>query len=156
MNISARGKTMLAMIKLGMGLFKTYKYAIIAVALVGVLSTVYVHIRNDGIRDTQIAAYELSDAVKSRKIGTMNARFIEQNKEKLAALAESKKKIKAAQAAAKDIEAQNAEMELDIGVLRFEILEAMQNDEEYTDWAYGVVLSDTWLMLGAANSAATD
>lgn len=144
------------MIKLILGFLGPYKYAIIAVALVGVLSTVYMHIRNDGIRDTQLAVYEQSNAAQARRITRMNGRFTRQNEAKLAEIAKAEEKMKAAQAAARDVEAKNTEMEIDIGVLRFENLEAMQNDEEYADWAYGTVHPTAWLMLGKAATTVHD
>ena len=146
------------------GLVRTYKYVVMLAVAASVIGAGYVHVRNDGLRDARLTAadallVERTDALNAAASAhaVLNDRIRESNRQKIEQIERADVRTDRAELAAAAVRVQNDEMLTEIGALRFEILQGIQNDEDFADWAYDTVPLDAWGLLRAASEAtATD
>ena len=155
---------MWTILKLARGFISGYRYYVMAAGAAVFLGIVYLHVRGDGIRDARLtAAVELlhernGEAIAYRAaLADTTARLAAANTARLTEIAEADAKLQAVRETAAVVREQNASMRLEIGSLRFAILEEMNNDEDFTDWSYSAVHVSAWRLLrDAAEGTATD
>ena len=93
--------------------------------------------------EVDISALRVELGKRNERIATMNARLREQ-------ILESEMKLNAALAAAEALRADRDSIQEDLEVTRFELLEAIRDDEEVADWVDGVVPVGSWRLLQQA------
>ena len=155
---------MWSVLKLIGSVIGSYRYYLMAAAIAGFIGTAYLHVRWDGTRDARLEAavnllHERNDAAIAYRatIADLNARIAETNQARQDDLAEAETRLAAARQVADLIHQRNETMQTEIGVLRFEILEGIRDDEDFSDWAYGPVHTNAWgLLRDAAEGPTTD
>ena len=150
------------MIAMIIGFMRTYKYVVMLAGVISVTATAYLHVHNDGVRNARLIAadallIERADALNDahQHALVLNDRIRESNRRKKEQIALADVRANRAERAAATVRAQNDEMLAQMGVLRFEILQEIQNNENFADWAYGTVPLDAWGLLRAASEATT-
>lgn len=139
-------------LRLILALMRTYRYAIAAVVVLSVVTAVYLHIRNDGIRDTELTIMQRDIASSQSNVAQLKKQIVRMNEDKLAAAVAAAERVRVARVAAEEVRAENDRIATENAALRYEILEGMQNDEDYADWAYGSVDPNAWRLLQQAAS----
>jgi len=142
------------------GFVKTYKIIMGIVAAAGIAISVFNYIDNHGEMkaqaesDTQmIAQLVLNVEALQAQVNGRDARIKRMNAERLEEIAVDKARLKEAEEQANVVREENAELLIDLGVTRFELLEAIRDDEVFADWVDGTVPVAGWDLL---RNAATD
>ena len=146
--------TAISIFKAVSGFAKAYKLIIAIVAVLGVVGTVFVYIGNHGEMKAEIIALKSDLAACngaaesfSNELVAVNGRIREGNVRRLEEIAEARVRLDAANAATELLYRANEELTIELGESLFETLEAIQDDEDFADWAYGPVHVTGWSLL---------
>ncbi len=144
----------LGIFKLIGGFASAYKYILIAVAVGGFLITGYNYISNHAEMKAQIIAYDaeitscLATGVDLHvEIDEQNVRISTSNALQRERIAEGELRLQAANATVEVLRGEKKELKIELGVTRFETLEAIRDDEDFEDWVSWGVPGIAWSLL---------
>lgn len=146
--------------KLVKGFFTTYKWVVVGIAVAGMATSVFVYIDNHGEMKSSIVAQEqqIDDLIRISQslelaIKSRNATISRLNMEKITLIADNRRKLAKANQLAQEVREQRDVITEELGILRFETLEAIRDDEDFADWVDWNVPSAGWSLLRAAAEA---
>ena len=149
---------MFGILKMAWGIVASYRIWIMLAAAVGVLTTVLVFYGNCRANAVALEAaqaaitdlkadYEASENARKYQ----NARIQKDNEQKLVALQQANQQLNEARAAAVLLRLERDKVKLELEEAQFALLEAIRDDENFSDWANELVPVDTWSLLRAAS-----
>lgn len=145
------------------GFIKAYRWWLIIAAAITLLTTVLVYVDNHGEMKATIVAQnaqidQLNGEVTSLNsvIAQRNATIAEMNANMVALAEAERARLRVAKAEAVRLQAELDLLEEELEVTRFELVEAIRDDEEFADWVDGTVPSAAWSLLRAAAEASPD
>lgn len=151
------------LIKLVGSFMSAHKLIISIVTAVTMLGSLAIHLYNDGERAAELAAAESKIEELEKKVTGKNVRIIqlnhlvaEVNRQNAENLAEAERRIEQAKEKAAEVHVRNEEMAAEIGALRYRMLELIDENHEYADWAFDPVHPDTWRLLKQAGGSRAD
>lgn len=139
------------------GFMGAYKWVMAAIAIAGFLTTVFVYIDNHGEMRQEILALEARESSLlvnidnlGSKVAECNGRIVNLNAERRADAENAQAKLLAAADRATILRAQRDSLRDDLGVTRFETIEAIRDEEDFADWVDWAVPPAGWRLLDDA------
>ncbi len=157
--------SILGIYKMVSGFIGAYKWIMAAVAIAGLVTTVFVYIGNHGEMKAALVAQNAdlmvcadTNVQFAGEIGSLNMRIRESNDRRRVEIAAAQEILEMAASVVAKVRKENAELKLDLGVTRFETLEAIRDDENFADWVDWNVPAAGWRLLrdAAEGSVASD
>lgn len=152
----------LGLLKLGWGMFAPYRLwaglAVVGVALTTIL-VFYGSCKSckaeQPFLEDHIAQCIVAKSALRVELGKRNERIENMNARRREEILEAEVKLNEALAAAEALRVERDSVKEDLEVTRFELLEAIRDDEEVADWVDGVVPSGSWRLLQQAADPGT-
>jgi hypothetical protein len=139
------------------GFTSTYKWVVIGIAVAGMLGTVFLYIDNHGemkatvtAQKAQIENLMFTNGSLEAVIIARNATIVDQNLAQRALIEANKRKIEEAQQVVIALRLEREILTEELGVLRFETIEAIRDDEDFADWVDWDVPIAGWSLLRIA------
>lgn len=139
------------------GFIKAYRWWIIIGAAVTLLTTVLVYVDNHGeMKATIVAQHGQIDTLNGHvtslnaTIERRNATIARMNLEFMALAEAEQARLRAAKAEAEVLREERDRIAEELGVARFELVEAIRDDEDFADWVDWDVPPGAWSLLRAA------
>lgn len=144
--------------KVAKGFVSTYKWALIGIAAAGIATSVFVYIDNHGeMKGTitgqreQIHQLIANNMNLESVITSRNNTIVAQNEAIRARIAADAARIAEANRTVVEMRIERDIITEELGIVRFELLEAIRDDEDFADWVDWTVPNAGWSLLRAAN-----
>lgn len=152
--------TLLTGFKLAKSFVSTYKWVMAGIAIAGFATSVFVYIDNHGEMKATIAGMEskINQCISDNggldaTIAARNATITRMNTAQRELIAANKARIARANAVVEALRTERDVLTEDLGVLRFETIEAIRDDEDFADWVDWTVPVAGWSLLRTAAEA---
>ena len=136
-----------------------FKFYFIAAAIAAVVGVVGLYIYGAEQAKGQVNLLEFANtqlsnanAQAASDIQALNNRIKAHNAQKLRDIAEAAERLEQAREVAAVVAKEKDVIAEELAVVRFSILEAIRDDEDYADWAFYPAHPSIWLQISAADS----
>lgn len=154
---------MLGIVSTLLGFTKAHKVMLHVVAIGSLLSlvifyAVYAGALKDSVRakDDQIALLRVTVTEQEAELQRRNARIVKANREKMQAVTKKEEELIAARILSRQLMNERDKVTEELAVARFEILEAIRDDEDMADWVDWTVPSAAWRLLEQSTNPRTE
>ena len=147
----------LGLLQVGWGFVKTYRIWITAIALVSFMTSVFVFYGNCkenkvklDYAEVQIEQLQLDLTAARKELQLRNSRIQKMNEDRVKERMEAEAALDTALKSAKKLQIERDAARKELEQTRFELVEAIQNDEELADWVNEPVPASAWSLLQSA------